>query len=293
MTESNPYEIDKRLLRQSFARAAATYDESAVLQKEISKRVLERLQYISIKPQVVLDVGAGTGFAAKALLKQYPGSRVIAADIATPMLQKTRKRCGWLRRPSLLCADIEALPLADASVDVIFTTSTLQWCNDLDNTLHHFKRILKPGGLLMLSSFGPDTLKELRASWATVDQHTHVNTFMDMHDIGDGLLRAGFAEPVMDMEIMNITYHQVTALLRDLKNIGAQNKTRGRSKGLTGKGQIKHMQTAYEAFRNTAGLLPATYEVVYGHAWAPALTPAQKTEIAIPIHGISRKTPKS
>lgn len=270
MSEINP--IDKQQMRRAFEKAAATYDEVAVLQHEIGDRVIERLSYIKFQPKRVLDVGAGTGFCTKLLSKQYPKADVHALDIAHNMLQHARQRMSlWDRlrkRHSYINADAENLPLADASVDMIFSNLAIQWCLDPEQMFKEFRRVLAPGGMLMFTTFGPDTLKELRESWSKVDSSTHVNEFIDMHDIGDLLLQTRFAEPIMDMEYLTVTYKDVFRLMRDLKMLGAHNVTHGRQRQLTGKSHLQQMIQHYESFRSD-GVLPATYEVVYGHAWAP------------------------
>ena len=183
------------------------------------------------------------------------------------------------------------MPLADASVDVVYSNLMLQWCDDLDALFAEFRRVLKPRGLLTFSTFGPDTLKELRAAWASVDGHTHVHRFIDMHDIGDALVRAGLSEPVLDVERFTLTYEDVQALMRDLKAIGAHNAAAGRAPGLTGRGRLRAMSAAYERYRS-AGRLPASYEVVYGQAWgrAPAVASAAPGEVRIPADSIGRRS---
>lgn len=271
---------DKRLVRAAFEKAASCYDEAAVLQREIATRLLERLELMKIAPQRVLEVGSGTGFCSTQLTARFARAEFIALDIAHGMLQHTRHRFGWWqrlrRRPGFICADAESLPLADATVDLLFSNLTLQWCNDPDATFTEFRRVLKPGGLLLFSTFGPDTLKELRAAWRAVDDAMHVNAFIDMHDLGDGLLRSGFADPVMDREDIVLTYGDARTLMRDLKAIGAHNVNRGRHRGLTGKNRLNAMLAAYERFRRD-GRLPASYEIVYGHAWAPLRPRQQQT----------------
>jgi malonyl-CoA O-methyltransferase len=260
--------IDKRQARLAFSRAAPHYDEVAQLQREIAQRMLDRLEYILHQPARVLDVGAGTGDATYALMRRYPEAEVLALDFALPMLQQTREREPDLAMPACLCGDAELLPLADNSVDMIFSNAALQWCNDLQGTFREFLRILRPNGMLLFSTFGPDTLMELRQSWASVDGSSHVSPFVDMHNIGDAMLQAGLAEPVVDVDRLQLTYADVPSLMRDLKTLGAHNATRDRPRGLTGKGHLRAMFEAYEQFRHE-GRLPASYEVVYGHAWAP------------------------
>jgi malonyl-CoA O-methyltransferase len=279
--------IDKHHARRSFDRAAAGYDEVAVLQREIGERMLERLDYVRLAPATILDLGCGTGQTITPLMQRYPKARVIALDFAPAMLRLARRRGTWLKRPWCLCADAEALPLADQSVDLIFSNATLQWCNDLDATFRDWLRVLRPGGLLMFTSFGPDTLAELRAAWAAADGHSHVSPFADLHEVGDGLVRARFADPVMDAERITLTYKAMRDLMRDLKVLGAHNATAARPRGLTGPRRLAKVEAAYEAYRQD-GRLPATYEVVYGHAWAPIQRPVEGG-VAIPVSAIARR----
>ncbi|MEE9342150.1 MAG: malonyl-ACP O-methyltransferase BioC [Gammaproteobacteria bacterium] len=262
------FQIDKKLLRHSFSKAADDYEAVAVLQYEVERRLLERLDLVRLQPKAVLDLGCGTGRATEALLTRYRGASVVGCDISEAMLSHTRRRGRWLRRPQCTCGDAESLPFQENSFDLIFSSLMLQWCGDFDRAMQECQRVLKPGGLLIFTTFGPDTLIELRRSWAAVDNDTHVNAFLDMHDIGDALLRQGFAEPVMDVERLTMTYESVNQLMRDLKQLGAHNINAGRRHGLTGKQRLQAVIDAYEQYRSDA-LLPATYEIVNGHAWVP------------------------
>ena len=286
------YRLDRRAVRASFDRASATYDEAAVLQSRVREQLLERLDYVRLAPKTILDVGCGTGQAAPPLLKRYPGSRLIALDLAPGMLRAARGRRHWWRRPSVLCADAAAIPLADGSVDLIFSNLMLQWCNDPDAVFSEFRRVLAPHGLMTFSTFGPDTLTELRGAWGAVDDRVHVNRFIDMHDIGDAMVRAGLAEPVMDVDYFCMTYPRVIDLMRDLKAIGAHNVTAGRGRGLMGRRRLDALAEAYEPHRRE-GRLPATWEVVYGQAWGPA-APVRAAgtagEVSVPVSQIGRRT---
>jgi malonyl-CoA O-methyltransferase len=261
------YALEPRWVRRSFDRAAKTYDAAAVLHAEVRENLLQRLQLTTLKPRVVLDAGAGTGHASRALKRRYPKARVIALDSSRKMLHEAKRQQSWLRPFERVCADAELLPLADGSVDLIVSNLLLQWCNP-DAVFAEFRRVLAPHGLLSFSAFGPDTLRELRAAWKEVDSHSHVHQFIDMHDLGDALVRGGFAAPVLDVERFTLRYLDVRKVAADLKATGAHNATAGRAKGLTGTRKFAAMQAAYESFRQD-GRLPATYEVVFAHAWVP------------------------
>lgn len=278
--------IDKRRARRSFERAAGDYDRVAVLQREIADRLLERLDYIRLEPQRILDLGTGTGYAIDALHRRYRKAQVIALDFAHGMLLQARRRGRWLRRPRCVCADAESLPLADGSLDLVVSSATLQWCNDLERAFGECLRVLRPGGLLMFTTFGPGTLAELRDAWGSVDGDSHVNPFLDMHDIGDALVRARFADPVMDADRLTLTYDHLHDLMRDLKVLGAGNATRGRPRAMTGRARLAAVTQAYEAHRRD-GRLPASYEVLFGHAWAPlARASTAGGEVAVPLSAI-------
>ena len=284
------FALDPTGVRRAFTRAAATCDAVAVLQREVRARLLERLELVKIEPQVVVDAGAGTGHGTIALKRRYRASRVIALDLAEAMLREARHQQTLFRRFDRVCADFARLPFADHSVDLLFSNLTLQWCGVPDAVFGECRRVLRPGGLLTFTTLGPDTLRELRAAWAAVDADTHVNRFIDMHDLGDALVRAGLAEPVMDVERYTLTYRDARELMRDLKALGAHNVNAGRPRGLVGKGRLAGMLSAYEQFRRSEdGRLPATCEVVFGHAWAPAVRGPRTREIAVPVAGIGRR----
>jgi len=262
------YALEPGRVRRSFDRAANTYDAAAVLHAEVRENLLERLQLVTLVPGVVLDAGAGTGHASRALQRLYPKALVVALDSSRQMLKVAGRQKSWLRPFQRVCADAQALPLRDGSVDLIVSNLMLQWC-DPDAVFAEFRRVLKPSGLLSFSAFGPDTLRELRTAWGAVDTHSHVHQFIDMHDLGDALVRSGFAAPVLDVERITLQYLNVRKVAADLKATGAHNSTAGRAKGLTSRRKFAAMQAAYEQFRQD-GRLPATYEVVFAHAWAPA-----------------------
>lgn len=280
--------VNKRMVRRSFEKAAASYDAAAVLQHEVGRRMLSRLDYIKHIPQAILDAGSGTGDVVPALRKRYPYAKLYALDIALAMLERARARVPWwqrfLKRQGVvaICGDLERLPLCDAAFGMVWSNLALQWVNEPQHVLSEVLRVLEPGGLFMFSTFGPDTLKELREAYRGTDRYTHVNRFIDMHDLGDMLVHDGFADPVMDMEYLTLTYDDVLKLMRDLKAIGAHNVTAGRRPGMTARSTLEAVKRNYEALRRD-GKLPATFEVVYGHAWAPPLRrgPGGRRVIAI------------
>lgn len=295
-TESrhDPQQLDRRAARRAFSAASRDYEQIAVLQAEVRTRLLERLQFIKLKPAVIVDLGCGTGAAAHWLQQQYPRAQVLALDAAFGMLQQAGNKLSWWQRWRKqgfrrVCADAYRLPLKSASVDVLVSNLMLQWCDPPDEVFAEIRRVLKPGGVVLFASFGPDTLKELRMAWASVDARAHVNRFIDMHDLGDAMVRAGLAEPVLDVERLTLTYPDVMMLMRELKAIGAHNVNAGRPRGLTGRVALKQMTAAYEMQRRD-GVLPVSYEVVYGQAWGnqPALH-AQSGEIRIPVGNIGRR----
>jgi malonyl-CoA O-methyltransferase len=279
----DPRDVDADAVRRNFARAAATYDAAAALQREVSARLAERLEYLKVAPAAILDAGCGTGHAMGELAARYPGAHILALDAALPMVRAARERArrgrSLLRRllapvrarqdspaPHFVCADINALPLPGVALELVWSNLTLQWVNDLPRVFAEFRRTLKVGGLVIFSTFGPDTLKEIRAAFARADGHTHTNRFIDMHDLGDMLVQAGFADPVMEMEPLTLTYPEPAAMLAELKALGATNATRGRPRGLMGAARWRRMLATLEKMRRD-GRIPATFEVIYGHAW--------------------------
>jgi malonyl-CoA O-methyltransferase len=222
---------------------------------------------VSAEPARVLDVGAGSGRLTGLLKKRWPKAEVVAIDLALGMLREARRHVGWFRPFRRVAGDAQALPIADASVDLVVSNLCLQWC-DLKASIHEFRRVLRPGGWLLFTSFGPDTLKELRSAWRAADERAHVHVFLDMHDVGDAVLAQGFVDPMFDVERYTLSYPDARALMRELKAIGAGNALGERTRGLTGRSAFLRMLTAYEHQRMEGGL-PASYEVIFGQARAP------------------------
>lgn len=285
--------IDPRQVRRGFARAAAGYDAAALLPREIAARMLERLNdipglrirfqdcvqhrqldEIKIQPGLIIDLGCGTGASLTALGERYPHARVLGLDMCEAMLRvgnARHTRLRWLlpflrgpKRAAMIAADTQALPLRAESAGFVWSNLMLHWLADPLAGLREMHRVLEVGGLLMFSTFGPDTLKELRACFS--DGYEHTLRFIDMHDYGDMLTECGFADPVMDAERLTLTYPSSEALFDELRRSGSTCAAPGRRRGLLGRQAWRAVREAYERCR-VDGRLPASFEVVYGHAW--------------------------
>ena len=290
--------FDPRHVRRAFSRAASTYDAAAALPAEVRQRLMESLDYLEARsPEAVLDVGAGTGHASALIRKRWPKAQVIALDLALPMLQQAKRQAGWWKPFQRVCADAAALPLADNSVDVIFSNLCLPWTDDLPAVFAGFRRVLKPGGLLLCSTFGPETLAELDEAFRAVDAHAHVSRFAPIAQFGDALMMAGFRDPVLDRDMFTLTYDDLPALMRELRALGATNARVDRRRTLTGRGRFAAAAAAYEPLRRADGTLPSSWEVLYAHAWAPeAGAPIREQGhdvAAVPVSAIPirRRTP--
>lgn len=282
------YHLDPRVVRRAFDRASTSYSQAAGVQSELRARLLERLDLVKIQPDRVLDLGAATGQSTRALKSRYPKAQVIAADLSERMLREARREQPLLRRFFRIAMDANALALTDASVDLAFSNLMLAWCNHPDQVFRETARVLRPDGLFMFTSLGPDTLREVRESFRAVDSRTHVHRFIDMHDLGDALMRTGFAEPVMDTERLTITFDSAKALFRELKATGAANATQGRAHSLRGRAALRTVSDLLES-RNTTSGVAVTVEVVYGHAWRAQPKQARSGEFVVPLTKLGRR----
>lgn len=266
--------VDRRQVARRFSRVAQDYGNGDFLAREVDQRMLERLDYVKLAPQRILDLGCSRGRSFDQLSQRYPEAQMIGLDLSLPMLQAGQvPRPAWQRWlglgksvPARVVADALNLPLQSRSTAIIWSNLLLHWLDDPLPALAEAHRVLEVGGLLMFSTLGPDTLKELRAVFA--DGYAHTQRFTDMHDLGDMLIECGFSDPVMDMEVITLTYDDLDALFGDLRAAGSSCAMKARRHGLTGRGRLAAVREGYEALRRD-GKLPATFEIIYGHAWKP------------------------
>ncbi len=252
--------FDTSSVSHAFSRAADSYSEASVLQQTVEDELLDRLALLNLQPQRIIDLGAGPGRASKALAKRASTQQVVALDLAPGMLD------GWHNeKVDQVCADAAWLPLIDGCADLVWSNLMLQWSPDPGRVFAEVRRCLSPTGGFLFTTFGPLTLSELRGAWGAVDPHNHVSDFIDMHDLGDGLLSAGFSDPVMDSQIITLTYPSVNALMAEIKAWGASNRRQDRSRGLMGKQRLKDMIEQYNQLK-VDNRIPATFEVIYGYA---------------------------
>lgn len=265
MPDSETNKYDKQLIAKSFNKIAANYDEVSLLQQEVALRLVERLDYIKLQPDIIVELGAGTGHCTQLIKDRYPNAKIIAIDIAINMLRYANKKS--INNLNSVCADAFHLPLKNNSVDLIISNMMLPWCNDLKSLFQECHRVLKPEKLLLFATVGPDTLKELRLSWAAVDNYQHVNSFVDMHDIGDALIQAHFQDPVMDVENIQLIYPNVNLILKDLKMMGSQNLNAHKRQSLMSQINLSKLLSAYSQYQLDSEQYPVTCEIIYGHAW--------------------------
>jgi malonyl-CoA O-methyltransferase len=277
--------IDFKLMQQRSNAIAHVFDKASILHQEIAWRLLEHLDFIKFYPETILDCGARTGFTTQLLKKKYPKKNILAFDFSSEMLQHFKKHYFWQNHIPRICGAPLHLPFKTHSIDFIFSNLLLTTIDDIPNCLLEMQRVLKPGGLLLFSTLGPDTLKELRACFASVDENSHVHSFLDMHDVGDLLLKVGFKDPVMDMEHLTMEYQNMDLLFQDLKQTAMTNALQDRSRGLMGVKRWQRMLAHHP--KTNEGTMPATFEIVYAHVWGPEVQ-KNSNEVLVPVKNIGR-----
>lgn len=277
-------------LQRRFDRAAVSFDSVDFVHRQTEKGLLDRLEPMIIKAKRILDLGGATGSASRSLCKRYKRSRVIVLDASHEMLRQAQKKRSWFSKTAVLQGNATAVPLQTGSVDLVFSNLLLPWIDDLPAIFAEVARVLQKGGLFAFSTLGPDSLSELREAWASVDDGQHVNPFADMHDIGDGLLRAGLRDPVLDADYLHVTYRETADLFQDLTLLGARNCLAGRTTTLTGKERYRHMENRLRR-RFIEGLLELRLELVYGHAWGGG-PPQPAGEYRVAAAEIGRRGPE-
>lgn len=279
----------KTEIGNAFNAHAAEYEQAAIVQKEIGKRLFERLDYLNMKPRYVLDLGCGTGFFSKQLKQRYPKAQIVGLDLAGMMIQQAHRSQSLFKKWPLIQADMMKMPFPSGVFDLVFANQAIHWASPLPEAMREISRVMHVDGCLMLSTLGPDTFRELRDAWATVHDYAHTNAFMDMHDLGDVLMAERFVDPVVDMEMLTIHYETLPKLLRALKSQGVRNIHSARNPGLTGRTAFKGFEDAMGQCCTELGRFPLTYEVIYGHAWKGAMhRVVGGTEAFIPVSQLRR-----
>jgi malonyl-CoA O-methyltransferase len=250
----------------AFNQHAVHYEQAAIVQSEIGNRLFQRLDYLKINPRFILDLGCGPAIFTTLLKKKYPKAIIIGIDIAYEMLLQAKQKQRLWRKWPLVNADMAALPFIDGLFDLIFANQVIHW-GKLTTLIRELNRVMSPNGCFMFSTLGPDTFKELKQAWSLVDNYAHTNSFMDMHDVGDCLLKERFLDPVVDMEYLSVHYNSLKELIAGLKAQGVRNINPARNQGLTAKSHWKAFERNYDPFLTVKGKYPLTYEVIYGHAW--------------------------
>ncbi len=256
--------LDARHVRRRFDRAAATFDAADFVHAVTRNGLMTRLQPLVVEAAHVLDLGAGTGAAIPLLQKRFKGARVVSLDFSAAMLRRNVGKQRLLSKRPCVQADARQLPFAGGCFDVVFANQLLPWIDDPEPVLEEVARVLRKDGVFAFASLGPDSLRELDAAWAGVDDHGHVNRFPDMHDIGDALVRAGLRDPVLDVDRLVVRYDSASKLFADLTRMGARNALRDRNRSLVGK---RHFNDMISALGDGSAEIRFDLELVYGHCW--------------------------
>ena len=254
-----------QLIRQR-NRRATSYSGQADLINLIGQRLLERLELVTITPDIIVDLGCCDGVTSRALKTIYPGAQVIGVEPSVSLCKVAQKQSGWFKKPRYLSALPNALPIQDDCADLVVINLYPVWQHDIRQLFIEINRVLTPEGLVLFTSLGPDTLLNLRASWQQVDpDYEHLMPFADMHDIGDALTGAGYHNIVMENEPLSIDYPTIESLHEDLRYTGYANLANSRRPTLLSKGRYQNYLS--KLVSNDSSGLKITYDVVFGHGW--------------------------
>lgn len=280
----------QNIIRRAFEKAAPSYRQAAYFQKEVGNRLFDRLDYLKINPKVIVDLGCGSADFPQKLRRYYKKSIVMAVDFSINSLAMARKKWTWSSQPKYVCSQVASLPLASQSVDLIFSNQLLHWAPSLDGLFSEINRVLKPNGVFLFTTLGPDTFRELRQSWAQIDPFQHTMDFLDMHDVGDKLLQNGLSAPVIDMEHLTVKYPNVRALCQELKAQGVANVHQQRRRSLVTPAIWRRFEQAYtDLYLTSEAKYPLTYEVIYGQAWGKNIVKNLKAqETTFPVKSLGR-----
>lgn len=280
----------KHIIR-NFNKAAALFDATAFLFSEVNARVIQRLDVIPLLPKRILDCGAGTGIGTQALLKKYKKAEVISFDLSTAMLNKAKKKKFWRQKNYFVCGNADKLPFATDSFDFVYSNLMLHWCDDIQTIFAEWQRVLKPNGLLMFTALGPDSCKELFGAVHTIKPDQFVQGFIDMHDLGDALLKNQLLDPVMDIENLQINYSNAEQLLKELRAVGGRNLHPKRLKNLFGKSYYLQLVAELNKIKTRDKKIPLSMEVIYGHAWAGDVNRSinKGSHIEVPVVSIIKR----
>ena len=260
---TSQHTLNTHEVRRRFDRAARGFDEADFVHGVTRAGLFDRIEPVVIDASVVVDLGCATGSATALLAKRFRGATIVAVDLSRRMLEQCRGKQGWFSKTSVVQAAASALPFEDQSVDVIFANLLLPWVSDPADLAAEISRVLRKDGLFVFATLGPDSLVELRNAW--LDEDAHVNRFLDMHDVGDVLVRSGLRDPVLDVDRLNVSYKSAQDLFRDLTATGARNSLRMRNSSLVGKQRFAAMRERLEAA--LGGRIKLNLELVYGHCW--------------------------
>jgi len=262
----------KQLIKAAFNRASCKYESVAPIQNEIGNRLFERLYLLKIQPKYILDLGCGPGYFTNKLKKLYPKAYIVSLDIAHDMLNQVKLKQNWFKTWGIVNADMHELPFSNDQFDLIFSNQVIHWSDNIAGLMAEIYRVMDKNACLMFTTLGPDTFVELRKSFAEIDDFSHVNDFLDMHDLGDIVLSANYIDPVIDMDMLTAHYNSLEGLLKNIKDQGVANISIKRNRSLSGKSIFKQLALAMQKFITEDNMYPLTYEVVYGHAWKGADT---------------------